>query len=224
MSNSYQDSLLATGETIQRRVRQHWITLVRAVAVSALVMAAAVAGLVWARGDAAGNVAAAPATPGTAQLVVTWIAWLFLLWAIASLALALARWWTKVYVVTTRRVIEINGLLAKTVTDSNLDKVNDVILRQSALGRVLDYGDIEIITGSDIGLNRFEWLQDPLGFKRVMLDNKEDFDSISRASAGGTLGPSDIPAAIEQLGQLRDRNLISPEEFERKKAELLSRF
>ncbi|MCE7939588.1 MAG: hypothetical protein DYG90_13620, partial [Chloroflexi bacterium CFX6] len=144
------------------------------------------------------------------------------LWALASLAVAVARWWNKLYIVTTRRVIEVNGLVAKTVTDSNLDKVNDVVLRQSAAGRLLDYGDIEIITGSDIGLNRFEWIADPLGFKRVMLDNKEDFDAIARAVPSGA--PTvDIPAAIERLGELRERGLVSPEEFERKKAELLGR-
>ncbi|RIL09437.1 hypothetical protein DCC79_11040 [bacterium] len=215
MSDGYLNDLLATGESVQLKARQHWITLAQSVAVNGVGALLAVAVAVWARGDGA-------ATVGAARPAVVALAAVAALWALASLAVAVARWWNKLYIVTTRRVIEVNGLVAKTVTDSNLDKVNDVVLRQSAAGRLLDYGDIEIITGSDIGLNRFEWIADPLGFKRVMLDNKEDFDAIARAVPSGA--PTvDIPAAIERLGELRERGLVSPEEFERKKAELLGR-
>lgn len=216
MSDGYVNALLATGETVQRKARQHWIVVAQSVAVNGIGALLALAVAAWAGGDGA-------ATVGTASPVVFWLAAVAALWALSSLALALARWWNKLYIVTTRRVMEVNGLVAKTVTDSNLDKVNDVVLRQTALGRILDYGEIEIITGSDIGLNRFEWIADPLGFKRVMLDNKEDFDAIARVAGAGGQAPVDIPAAIERLGGLRERGLISPEEFERKKAELLGR-
>jgi len=73
---------------------------------------------------------------------------------IAGLALAaiplillihtLLRWWNEVYLVTTRRVVQVEGILNKSVMDSSLEKVNDVMLRQSLLGRLLNYGDIEI--------------------------------------------------------------------------------
>jgi len=217
---SYLESLMSTDETIQRTARQHWITILGPLTVNGLVLAASVALGAWAfrTGTFGPESQARPILAIGLGLVQVW--------ALASLLFAVARWRAKQYLVTTRRVIEVDGILNKTVTDSNLDKVNDIVLRQSALGRVLGYGQIEIITGSDLGLNRFENIHDPLGFKRVMLDNKEDLDSLLRqhVDSAAALGPADVPAAIERLGALRDQGLITVDEFERKKAELLSRF
>jgi Short C-terminal domain len=39
----------------------------------------------------------------------------------------------------------------------------------------------------------------------------------------GRGGGADIPAQIEQLARLRDQGLLTAEEFERKKADLLER-
>jgi len=216
--SSYLQSLMSTGETVQFGTRQHPITLVRAMLQSGVVLLAAMAvgGLVTRRAEDLGPFSR---ILGAVLAVVA-------AWAALNLAVVFARWRAKQYIVTTRRVLEVEGLLNKTVRDSNLDKVNDIVLRQSALGRVLNYGEIEIITGADIGLNRFEWIADPLTFKRVMLDNKEDFDTLARPQAADAsdISQSDIPAAIAQLGALRDRGLITPDEFERKKADLLSRY
>ncbi len=43
-----------------------------------------------------------------------------------------AWWWNEKYIVTNRRVIQIEGILDKHVIDSSLEKVNDVVLVQSA--------------------------------------------------------------------------------------------
>jgi len=216
--SSYVDSLLSTGETIQFATRQHWITLVRSFVVNGLVVVLALA-VVNSLAERSAELGRLPAIVSAVMAVVA-------LWALVKLLMALLRWWVKRYIVTTRRVLEVDGVLSKTVKDSNLDKVNDIVLRQSALGRLLNYGEIEIITGADIGLNRFEWIAEPLRFKRLMLDNKEDFDTLVRAHAAGPadIAQADIPAAIAQLGALRDRGLITPDEFEHKKADLLSRY
>ncbi len=232
--SSYLDSLMSTGETIQLATRQHWIRLLRTVVLNGLAIVVALALGGWTSWSSlgAGDASGAGGTGGvggfmdSARPFLLLVLGIVILWALANLLLAYSRWRAKQYAVTTRRVIEVDGLFNKTVIDSNLDKVNDVVLRQSALGRVLGYGDIEIITGADIGLNRLECIHDPLTFKRLMLDNKEDFDSLARArvDAPGTIAPADIPAAIERLGALLAQGLITPEEFERKKAELLSRY
>lgn len=216
---SYLDSLMSTGETVQFSSRQHWVTLLRALAINGLLL---IAGLLFAgwlfRGGETGPLRGAGPLLG-------WFVLALLLWPFARLAVAIARWWAKHYVVTSRRVIEVDGLVNRVVTDSNLDKVNDVVLRQGGLGRLLNYGQIDIITGSDIGLNRLEFIRDPIGFKRVMLDNKEDFDTLARRQieAASAIDPAEVPAAIESLAALRDRGHITPQEFEQRKAALLAR-
>lgn len=215
---SYLESLMSTGETIQLATRQHWIKILRSILVNGLAFLLAVMALgFFGRLSTQPGRALAGVGVIVAVAVMVWSGW--------RLMTDLARWWSRQYVVTTRRVLEVEGVFNKSVRDSNLDKVNDLVLNQSALGRLLGYGDIEIITGSDVGVNRLDKIARPLEFKRKMLDNKEDFDSLSRHGSGpeGDHGPIDVMKTIQDLAALRDRGVLSPEEFERKKADLLAR-
>lgn len=154
--------------------------------------------------------------------------WLILLLAdllvLARLALVLVAWGNERYIITNRRVLKVEGIFNKQVTDSSLEKVNDVVLEQSVLGRLLGYGDIHIITGSDIGVNHFERIHHPVRFKQAMLNAKTDLHTSTSAAPEPTRSlEDDVFAAIERLAELRQRGLITEEEFERKKAELLAR-
>ena len=82
-------------------------------------------------------------------------------------------WSNQMSVITDRRVVQMDGVLNKQVSDSILDKLNDVKTEQSLLGRFFGYGEIEILTASDQGVNRLHMINDPLGFKRAMLNAKE---------------------------------------------------
>ncbi|HVY34591.1 MAG TPA: PH domain-containing protein, partial [Caulobacteraceae bacterium] len=73
-------------------------------------------------------------------------------------------------VVTNRRVIQLSGVFTKEVIDSALDKVTDVRTEQSLLGRMFNYGDVEVLTASETGKNLFRMIAEPLAFKRAMLD------------------------------------------------------
>ena len=42
--------------------------------------------------------------------------------------------------------------------------------QQTLLGRLFNYGDVEVLTASETGKNLFRMIADPLGFKRAMLD------------------------------------------------------
>jgi uncharacterized membrane protein YdbT with pleckstrin-like domain len=85
-------------------------------------------------------------------------------------------WANHVFVITTKRVVQLTGVLGKEVVDSSLEKVNDVKTEQTLLGRMFNYGDVEILTASETGENRFSHVADPLGFKRAMLDAKDDLE------------------------------------------------
>jgi uncharacterized membrane protein YdbT with pleckstrin-like domain len=130
-------------------------------------------------------------------------------------------WSNREYIVTNRRVIQISGVFDKNVVDSSLEKVNDVKMSQSFLGRIFDYGDVEILTASEIGVNLFKRIGDPVKFKTAMLNAKEELGF-------GEIGArpqveEDIPSLIAKLDGLRKQGIISEAEFQKKKAELLAK-
>jgi hypothetical protein len=93
---------------------------------------------------------------------------------------------------------------------------------------MLNYGDLEILTASQEGINKLTLLTDPVKFKVAMLNAKEalrDTDEWQkRASAAATsdaVSRADIPRLISELEGLKNRGLITPDEFEAKRKRLL---
>ncbi|MBN1316269.1 MAG: PH domain-containing protein [Anaerolineales bacterium] len=212
----YIESLLGRNERIVFCTRQHWIQLV----VPALLMIVLVIVLI---------VVGASASQRTSGISMA-IAVLLSLAPIGFFVRRFSWWWYEQYLVTNRRVIQIEGVLDRHVIDSSLEKVNDVVLRQSVAGRLFGFGDIEILTGSEIGINQLNRIHRPIQFKTEMLNQKEGmgeidaFESRSRrvlSSAPPEAG--DIPELIAELDELRSRGVLSQEEFDKKKKDLLDR-
>ena len=154
-------------------------------------------------------------------------------------------WINEQYVITNRRVMEVHGIVNKHVRDSALEKVNDVDLNQSFMGRILNYGTLKIITGSDIGVNELRSIANPSRFKRAMMNAKEQLHATvpgiaaeegiapapvrapgaaeAVAAWASAVTASDIPGMIQELDDLRQKGVISEEEFQAKKKELLAR-
>ena len=214
MSNTYLENLLGEHEEILLVTRQHWFLLASAIAVEVgLLLALFILTAV--------GVIALPEFRGWVVLA----AFLFSLVPIATLTMDVLRWSNHEYVITNRRVMQISGIYNKNVTDSSLEKVNDVKLVQSALGRMFDYGDIEILTASELGVNLFKRIKDPVGFKKTMINAKQNLESGEDLPRGAVQKPvmGNITRLILELDELRKQGILSEEEFQQKKAELLSK-
>ena len=132
-------------------------------------------------------------------------------------------WNNHEYIVTNRRVIQISGIFNKNVVDSSLEKVNDVKMSQSFMGRLLDYGNIEILTASELGVNKFTYIGRPIQYKTAMINAKERLERAPMQPAAAT-APAASPAdLLTQLDTLRQHGVLSEAEFQAKKAELLKR-
>jgi len=212
---SYVKQLLGRDEEIALVAHDHWITLLLTVlvdaAVSVVIIGVSVLGIIisppW-----------------------TWFGLLLLLAPIGHTLLRLWKWWNKQYVITNRRIIQITGTFSKRVSDTLLEKINDIVMEQSGLGRMLKFGDIQIISGSESGIDVFHLIADPVGFKKELLDQKtsagrpdvaeeptEEQQDLEASSA------NDAPELIAELDKLRQKGLLSDAEFEEKKRQLLDR-
>ena len=210
----YIDNLMGRNEKIVFIDRKHWLVL----AVRALIDGILTTGILVA------TVLLTGAQPFLIVLAVLVII------PIADFAVRFLNWYNEQYIITNRRVVEIHGVINKWVSDSSLDKVNDIILEQSILGRLLNYGTVKIITGSDVGVNVFKHMARPVTFKTEMLNQREDLAELDtfRAQTQRVLSEEapdtgDIPELIAELGELRDKGVITDQEFQTKKAELLGR-
>lgn len=154
-----------------------------------------------------------------------WASWLALAGAavaVVALGVAGVRYLilgTRIYAVTDRRVIRQVGILTKVSTDAALDKINNVEMRQSLLGRLLGFGDVEVDTASEVGSTVFPQIRHPVDFKRAVLQAAEAYRGRNRMASvpTATIGVEQI----RQLKQLLDEGLISREEYEAKRKKLL---
>jgi hypothetical protein len=157
-------------------------------------------------------------------------------------------WYYERYLVTTRRVIEAGGVINKYSKDTSLGMITDMMVGHPWLGRIFGYGEIDLLTASEVGTTKIRFLPQADEFKRTMLDAKHEYEmeigggrAVAQAAAQATASPAPAPAsppapagpeemsaeevdaALTRLADMRDRGLITPEEFEAKKAELLER-
>ena len=89
------------------------------------------------------------------------------------------------------------------------------------MGRLLDYGDLEILTASELGVNRFTHVGQPIHLKTAMLNAKEKLEH----GQAGLVNRSevDIAGPIEQLDHLRQQGLLTEKEFQQQKAQVLTK-
>jgi hypothetical protein len=260
---SYARNLLSRGEEVVFESRQHWFAVLVETWTFVIGAIVSLALLIWASTSDLRGV------DGLIQIV----ALLALLVSLAYIGLKVWSWRNQEFLITTRRVIKAQGIFNKEMGDSSLEKVNDARLSQSWLGRIFDYGTLDILTASEAAetglLNDFPMLAEPVKFKVAMLNQKERLefpdlapprvqrpaappamqraepmppragsDRVSEVRNEPPAAPTaDAPAShasaappasqlastLESLAGLRDKGLITPEEYEAKKRELLER-
>ncbi len=221
MADTYLQKLLGEGEQVLYVDRQHWLVLLRNIFVEGVAI-----------------VAVLVITVGVMSLFSgqPWNNWfllllLLLIWPVVSLLLDFFQYYNRKYIVTNWRVIQLSGVINKDVIDSSLEKVNDIELTQSFFGRIFQFGTVEILTASEIGVNKFQTIRNPVKFKNVIVNAKEqlghdeDRPAYAAVAAGANAAPAaaDIPSMIERMDDLRKRGVLTEEEFQRSKEQLLQK-
>ena len=211
MAKLYIESLLGENERILRSSRQHWFVLASSIFFEISVILLLFAGVIT-----------AVLFYQEFAVLISGIGFLLILLPIATMTRDILVWSSHQYLITNWRVMQVSGVINKSIIDSSLEKVNDVKMTQSALGRLFGFGDIEILTASELGVNKFQRIEEPVHFKTAMINAKE------AAGRSGYPAPApapqpDIPNMILQLDQLRQKGILSDEEFNQKKTELLTK-
>ncbi len=91
------------------------------------------------------------------------------------------------------------------------------------MGRIFNYGDVEILTASELGVNLFKRIGDPVQFKTSMLNAKARLESGEHMDAPTPAASDNVPALLAQLATLHQKGVLTDEEFQQKKAKLLAK-
>jgi len=209
MTDSYTISILGKNEKINLVSRQHWLLFLYSILPELAIFILLIAGI--------------SISLITFQSEWIWFMFFLLILPILSMVRDFLIWWNKQYIITNHRVIKISGIINKDVTDSSLEKVNDVKLVQSFWGRILNYGNIHIMTASELGINLFSTIANPIKFKTTMLDAKEKEESEIGDILLSGMKTNSAPDMILKLGELREKGLITEAEFQAKKTDLLAK-
>jgi uncharacterized membrane protein YdbT with pleckstrin-like domain len=213
----YIEQLLGRDERILYVARQHSYVLVFNVIAELLLIAAL---------TAAGVLVAV--LPGAEALILTGSLSLADVVRIAALVLGAAvvisgvldylRWSSDQVVITDRRVIQARGILHKRITDSSLEKINDLELRQSLFGRMFNFGTISVLTASgNEGVNVIDRIEAPLEFQRTLLEAKHRYE---RGGAVDDVRSSDDARVLQELTNLYERGVLTAAEYEAKRQAL----
>jgi uncharacterized membrane protein YdbT with pleckstrin-like domain len=205
MAKTYLQGMLGQNERILLATRQHWFVLFSNIVLEIILTLVLIVGVIAL----------------TTVLPLAALGFVLVLVPLGGMLRDILIWSNREYIVTNRRVIQISGVFSKDVVDSSLEKVNDVKMSQSFLGRTFDYGDIEILTASETGDNLFKRIGNPIKFKTAMLNAKEKMGY--EGTSTQTQRADDIPAQIAELDKLRKQGIVTEAEFQAKKKELLAK-
>ncbi|WP_315814314.1 PH domain-containing protein [Paraflavitalea speifideaquila] len=150
-------------------------------------------------------------------------------------------WKVDIWVVTNYRVIDETGLINHFAKESPLEKINNVSYDQNIWGRIFNYGHVEIQTAAEIGATDYFNVHQPKRLKDTITLAQSEYknlqlssqakqmaaamgwQSTATASVAGT-GQStaqNIASELEKLFQLKQQGILSEDEYNKAKNNLL---
>ncbi|WP_431216064.1 PH domain-containing protein [Puia sp. P3] len=159
--------------------------------------------------------------------------WIAAVLGLLYLLIRYAAWRANIWVVTNFRVIDEVGLINHFAKESPLDKINNVSYSRTVMGRIFNYGDVEIQTAAQVGattyvnVNHPKRLQETIAAAQSEYKNWEYGNQAKQMAAamdtrGAAASAPQVAAELEKLFELKMKGAISEEEYNRAKARLLN--
>jgi uncharacterized membrane protein YdbT with pleckstrin-like domain len=132
-------------------------------------------------------------------------------------------WMTSHFVVTNHRIIYKSGWIRKDGIDIPLDRVNNVVIRQRVLERMLGAGDLVIESAGQSGQQKFSDIKRPERvqnqiYAQIQLDKHRPNNAPVVPEAAPVI---DVAGQLERLEGLLQRGTLTPEEFAIQKQRLI---
>ena len=139
---------------------------------------------------------------------------------------------SNIWVVTNFRIIDESGVFTIISKESPLDKINNVSYRQPLVGRIFDFGDVQIQTAAEMGSSVHTMVEKPKLLKDAIIKCQEEYrqaqleeQAKNYAEALGNNQSThkiDISEELTKLHALMMKGIITEHEFEQRKAKILA--
>jgi len=195
---AYPERLLSPGEEVVKEFRPHWQFLVLPMLFLLVLLVVVVFAATRMESDAR---------------------WLLILggvavWIILSVK-RVAEWLTTQYVITNERVVYRAGVFSRSGVEIPLESITNVSFSQTFVERIIGSGDLVIESAGEGGQSRYADIPDPEGMQRLVYGQREARTLSLRR------GGSSVSDELAGLAELRDRGVLTEEEFEAQKRRLL---
>lgn len=204
--------LIAEHEKLVFELRPHWLALTGPAVWTLIALAAIITGT----GFIAERGWGSPAR----QIFVAMV----LLGWIALAAAPVLRWWFTLFVLTSDRLITRQGIVGKRSKEIPLERINDVAFSQTIFERVVGAGDLLIESAGERGQERITNVRNPEQVQLMIYKTaEENGNRMMRGGAAASAQSPGIPEQIAALARLKEQGVLSDDEFEAKKKDLLRR-
>lgn len=140
---------------------------------------------------------------------------------------------SNIWVVTNIRVIDESGVFAINSKESPLDKINNVSYRQPLIGRIFNFGHVQIQTAAEMGSSVHSMVEKPKQLKDAITRSQEEYrqaiieeQAKNPSSAVGNnnqpIQKTDIAEELTKLHGLMMKGIITEDEFNQLKAKILA--
>lgn len=196
---------LNDGEEMMLDVHPHWLFYGK----SGMLLAGSMMVTVYLLGKTSGFLETAVRYLGVAAIVVS----------AAMFIVQVVKWRTTYFVVTNQRLIDRQGVLARSGVELPVRSVDNVNFRQTIFERLFGVGRIEIESGGEDSKQVIPYVSRPEDVQKIIHDSIHRFRG--RTEFEGAPSFSGVARELERLEALRDRGTITEEEFESQKRRLL---
>lgn len=139
---------------------------------------------------------------------------------------------TNLWAVTNFRVIDEHGVFSNNSKETPLDKINNASYNQPLLGRVFNYGHVQIQSAAESGATFHELIESPKKLKDTITQYqelykqeqiKEQAQSLANAVDGQKNAVEvDVYEELTKLHDLKVKGIITEDDFQKRKIKILN--
>jgi len=201
---------LKSNEEVSLTLRKHWFTLIGPILLTTILLLIALTG--------------SQSEYGKYFMIGGVITILWLIYRIYDRK-------TNIWVITNYRVIDEYGVFSINSKECSLDKINNVSYKLPFIGRIFNFGHVQIQTSAEMGATVTRMVEKPKLLKNTITNKQEEYQqgkikeqaqNLANEVGNSQSSKTDVADELTKLHDLKEKGIITEEEYNQRKAKILN--